>query len=318
MSFIFSQLFVKIPYPKADHSGQTIIVTGANVGLGLEASRHFVRLNAAKVILAVRNLEKGEKAKESIEESTKRPGVTEVWQLDLSSYESTKQFARRAQGLNRLDALVENAGIATAKYSTTEDNESTITTNVVSTFLLAIMLLPKLRESGNKFNSTPHLTVVSSEVHGWVDFPERNSPDIFKVLNDRETANMETRYQTSKLLEVFIVRELAARARERSKGKVIMNLANPGLCHSELARDAGYFLYFLKLFLARTSEHGSRSMVNAAADGPDTDGQYLSDGRITEPAPLVRSEEGVKAQKQIWDELFQKLEKIQPGVMSNV
>lgn len=113
MSFFYHQLFTTLPFPTQDHSGQTVIVTGANVGLGLEASRHFTRLNAAKVILAVRNVEKGQQAKQSIEQATQRHGVVEVWPLDLSSYESTKQFAHRVEGLERLDALVENAGIAT-------------------------------------------------------------------------------------------------------------------------------------------------------------------------------------------------------------
>lgn len=194
MSWIYHQLFTTLPYPTADHSGQTIIVTGSNTGLGLEAARHFARLNAEKVILGVRSLEKGQKAKESIEETTKRQGVVEVWQLDLSSYESTKQFARRASDLKRLDAVLENAGVARAQYSVTEDNESTITTNVVSTFLLGLLLLPKLRESGNTFNITPRLSIVSSEVHGWAKFSERNSPDMFKALNDKETANMAERY----------------------------------------------------------------------------------------------------------------------------
>lgn len=58
------------------------------MGLGLEAARHFTRLNAERVILGVRNLEKGEAAKNSIEESTNRKGAVEVWQLDLTSYES--------------------------------------------------------------------------------------------------------------------------------------------------------------------------------------------------------------------------------------
>lgn len=193
MSFVYDQLFTKLPYPTADHSSQTIIVTGSNVGLGLEAARHFTRLNAAKVILAVRNLEKGEAAKKSIEETTHRQGVVEVWQLDLSNYESVKQFARRAEGLKRLDALVNNAGIAVDKYKVMEDNESSITTNVVSTFLLSLMLLPKLRESGTTHNITPHIAVVSSEVHGWTKFEERKSDDIFKTLNDKESANMKER-----------------------------------------------------------------------------------------------------------------------------
>ena len=193
LSFLYHQLFTRLPYPTADHSGQCIIVTGSNVGLGLEAARHFARLKADKVILGVRNLEKGEKAKASIEETTRRKGVVEVWQLDLSSYESTKQFARRAEGLKRLDAVIENAGIAVAEYSRAEDNEATVTVNVVSTFLLALMLLPKLRESGTKFNFTPHISIVTSEVHGWIKFSEKDSPEIFKIVNDEKTANMAER-----------------------------------------------------------------------------------------------------------------------------
>lgn len=193
MSFVYEQLFVKPSYPTGDHSGQTVIVTGSNTGLGLEAARHFTRLNAAKVILAVRNTEKGDQAKQSIEQTTGRQSVVEVWQLDLSSYESTKAFANRAEGLKRLDIVLENAGVAKGQYSVSEDNESTITTNVVSTFLLGLMLLPKLRESGKTYNITPRLSIVTSEVHGWTKFPERNAPDIFKTLNDKETAVMADR-----------------------------------------------------------------------------------------------------------------------------
>ena len=120
--------FTSLPYPETQHTGQTVIVTGSNVGLGLEAARHLTRLNAAKVILAVRSLEKGEAAKKSIEETTGRTGVVEVWQMDLSSYESVQQFVKKAESLNRLDVIVENAGIARDYYTKSEDNESTITT----------------------------------------------------------------------------------------------------------------------------------------------------------------------------------------------
>lgn len=192
--FIKSQFFTPLPYPAIDLTGQTVIVTGANSGLGLEAARHFTRLRAAKVILGVRNLDKGEAARQSIEESTQCRGIVEVWQLDLSSYESVKQFATRAEKLNRLDAIVENAGVSTRNYVQTEDNESTITTNVVSTFLLALLVLPKLRETATKFNIIPRLSIVSSDVHVWTDLPERRKSNIFKTLNDRETADMAGRY----------------------------------------------------------------------------------------------------------------------------
>ena len=193
LSFVYSQLFTKLPYPTHSFSGQTVIVTGSNTGLGLEAARHFTRLGAAKVILAVRTVSKGETAKQSIESSTERKGVVEVWPLDLGSYESVKEFAAKAGKLDRLDVLLENAGIAKTGYSVMEDNEATITTNVVSTFLLGLLLLPKLRETGQKFNITPHLVITCSEVHAWSPFKERNSENIFDTLNAKETADMADR-----------------------------------------------------------------------------------------------------------------------------
>jgi NAD(P)-dependent dehydrogenase (short-subunit alcohol dehydrogenase family) len=110
--FLYSQFFVTPPYPAYDFTGQTVIVTSSNTGLGLEAARHFARLNCAKLILAVRTKSKGEEAKESILASTKRTSdCIEVWDLDLSSTASVKAFAARAQKLDRLDVLVENAGL---------------------------------------------------------------------------------------------------------------------------------------------------------------------------------------------------------------
>lgn len=193
LKFCYHQLFDKLPYPETPFTNQTVIVTGGNVGLGFEAARHYVRLGAAKVILAVRSPDKGEAAKNAIEDSEKREGVVEVWLLDLSSYESVKEFANKVSALPRLDVVLENAGIATKNFRITEDNESTITTNVVSTFLLAHLVLPKLKESSTKFNTTPYLTVVSSEVHFLTQFPEKDSPNIFETLNKPKTARMDDR-----------------------------------------------------------------------------------------------------------------------------
>ena len=117
----------------------------------------------------------------------------------------------------------------TPEFTTVAGNESTITVNVVSTFLLALLLLPKLQESGNRFNTIPTLTVVSSEMHFVTSvsihpfrgvcckndakaigqFPERTSPTIFKTLNEPEQARMADRYALSKLLEVLACREIA-------------------------------------------------------------------------------------------------------------
>jgi retinol dehydrogenase 12 len=197
MSFfndVYTQLFQKPPYPHNDFSGMIIIVTGANIGLGLEASKHFVRMGAAKVIVAVRSVSKGEAAKQEIERQTERAGTVDVWDLDYSSYASVKAFAARAAALQRLDAAVLNAGIATEQFELFEDNESTITVNVVSTTLLMLLLLPTLRASAQKHGVEPVLAVVGSGVHAYTSFPERNAPSCFDELNDPKKARMKDRY----------------------------------------------------------------------------------------------------------------------------
>lgn len=89
---ILRSQFIGLPYPTKKFTGQTVIVTGSNVGLGLEAARHFVRLDAAKVIIAVRAISKGEEAARSIAESTGRPDIVDVWPIDLTNYGSVKAF----------------------------------------------------------------------------------------------------------------------------------------------------------------------------------------------------------------------------------
>ncbi|KAL1855157.1 hypothetical protein Plec18167_002144 [Paecilomyces lecythidis] len=271
--------------------------------------------------MAVRSIEKGEAAKREIVEATGcDPSVIDVWTLDLSSYASVKSFAARVTSeLPRVDVLLENAGIATKKWTWAEDNESTLTVNVVSTFLLAFLLLPKLKETATRFNTRPNLTIVTSEVHCTVDFKEKDAPEgIFNYLNDESKADMAVRYPTSKLLEVFFVREMAAR-RPRDSYPVTINMVNPGFCHSELVREGSSFLLStMKYVLARTTEVGSRTLVHGVSAGPETHGQYLNKCKVEEPATIVTCPEGPKTQQRVWDELIAKLEKIEPGISGNL
>lgn len=90
------------------------------------------------------------------------------------------------------------------------------------------------------------------------------------------------RYNVSKLLEVFYTRELATRTKQNGKPEVIINFLNPGLCHSSLSREAPFILEVMKFFLARSTEHGSRTLVHAAGAGSESHGQYLSSCRVFE------------------------------------
>lgn len=318
MGFFYSQFFVKPKYPTQSFSGQTVIVTGSNTGLGLEAARHATRLGADKVILAVRNTAAGKKAKENIEASTGRQNICEVWELDLASYASVQAFAKRAiSELPRIDVLLENAGVAALNYKLAERHESTITVNVISTFLLGLLLLPKLKESSQKTSSpSPRWVIVTSEVHAHTKLPEWKTPNTFKTLDDEKNFN-RVRYPTSKLLEVLVVREIAPKL---AGSDVILNMLNPGLCHSELAREAGWVLNFMKILLARTTEVGSRTLIASAAAGTESHGAYMTDGLVDNSALScwVTSAEGKKAQEKVWGELKEILEEIVPGVTASL
>lgn len=312
--FLRSQFFVTPPYPTKLWTGKVVIVTGANRGLGLEAARHFVRLGASKVILAVRDLSLGAKAKHDIETSTARGGIIDVWQLELSCSTSVKAFAKRAtDSLVRLDALVENAAIATPSFRLAAGGESTVSVNVVGTFYLALLLLPKLRITARTHaGACPHISVVGSDVIFYTSFPERQAARIFEHLNDRAAARMLSRYSVTKLMAAMCVRELVTRAGDGDP--VIVNYVNPGLCHSDILREALWPGYALKLFLARPTEVGGRTLVLASGAGAASRGRYLSDGNVEDPPPFLESKEGVETQVRVWNELMEILEKIHPGI----
>ncbi|GKT42810.1 short chain dehydrogenase citE [Colletotrichum spaethianum] len=326
MSFLYSQLIKSLPYPSGSYAGKTIVITGSNVGLGKEAARHFTRLGASKLILAVRSLDKGREAKEDIEATTNcAKDIIEVWELDMSKYASVQKFASRLRtGLERVDIFIANAGVVHVEFKQMEEDEGTITVNVVSTFLLMALVLPKMKETAAKFKVRPTFTITSSEVHGWTTFEERNAPDgkIFNTINEvasKSSENVDKLYPLSKLLEVLGVRTFAE-LHPASEYPVTVNTVNPGFCHSELARDLKdrWSMWLMKLLLARTTEYGSRNLVYAGSAGAESHGHYVSDCAVAKPSPFVRSKEGKEAQDRVWVELKQKLEAIQPGVTSKM
>jgi len=232
--FIYRQFIHEPPPPTTSFKGKTVIVTGGSGGLGLEACRWMIRLGASKVIIACRNIEKGKTAAKDLEATTSCPSDTaQVWELDLSSFSSVQAFSKRvAAELPRVDAVLANAGIGTRTFRMTEDNEETITTNVVSMSLLAFLIHPKLRETASKYNTQTHFTITGSELYEVATFKESKVPDgqIFATLNNQSTANMSDRYNVSKLLDLYVLREFAVLYPVSSSG-VIVNCIAPGQVH---------------------------------------------------------------------------------------
>lgn len=117
-----TQLTYHPPLVTSSFEGQTIICTGGNAGLGKDAIRQMLELKAGKIIMAVRSISKGETARQELER-TGRKGVIEVWPIDLANYASVIAFAERANGLDRLDAVIANAGMWPTGHSTAEGHE---------------------------------------------------------------------------------------------------------------------------------------------------------------------------------------------------
>jgi len=172
------------------------IVTSANVGLGYETAKHLVQAEAKKVIIAVRNIKAGETAKAEIEAETNIRNVLDVWVLDLASYDSVKAFAKKAiENLERIDALIENAGVALDVYYPAEGHESSTTINVFSTMLLAVLLLPKMTKSAKRFGILPHVVIVTSEGYTMVKAElDKIKDNPFVKMDDPTQSNMSDRY----------------------------------------------------------------------------------------------------------------------------
>ncbi|EIM87341.1 NAD-P-binding protein [Stereum hirsutum FP-91666 SS1] len=322
---LYSQLFVEPQLePNLSFTGQTVIVTGSNTGLGFFAAQEIAQRGAAKVILAVHTISKGEAAAQAIRESLSQSPRTateiEVWHLNLSSYQSVKDFAARAAKLDRLDVLLENAGVATLKFEIEEEDEMMVTTNVVSTTLLALLMLPKLRETAERFGVMTYLTIVSCDLAFFAKFEERNAQNIFEKMKDPKS-NLMDRYDVSKLLDVFVVREIATRISTSSSTKptVIVNAVNPGICQTSLRRNFTGFqanaIAFVESPLYRKASIGARTLVHAASAGKESHGQYLSDCHVSlSPLDIKKWGNEEELRKRIWGELMMKLERVEPGV----
>lgn len=181
---------------------------------------------------------KGEKAKRAVLASAPGGELTsptvEVWPVDMADYSSVLAFGHRAcSTLTRLDAVVLNAGVELTEFELAEGIESTLTINVVSPFLLAQLVLPKLGETGSAREVDTHLTFVGSMIHIFAKTKQlcgAKSGDILRTLSDPAQADMANRYFLSKLLLLLGVRDLAAKidtSAEGKKARVVINCVNP-------------------------------------------------------------------------------------------
>ncbi len=176
------------PWTDVPHQhGRTFVVTGASAGLGLETARILAH-RGARVVLAVRNVEKGEAAAATI-----RGGV-EVRRLDVSDLGSVRAFAAN---IERLDVLVNNAGVMSVPFGTSADGvEMQFATNHLGHFALSNLLLPKLSD---------RVVVVGSQSHRGADL------DLDDLDWKRRGYGGYAAYSASKLANLLFLAELQRR-----------------------------------------------------------------------------------------------------------
>ena len=249
----------------------------------------------------------------------------------MTDYGSVIAFARRARtALSRVDVVVLNAGL---ELTTADDFElvgtgaekrleKSLVINVVATFLLGRMVLPKLQETSVANGHAAYLVFVGSMIHifGKTQMLEKcPEGNLFERLSEEANADMPNRYPLTKLLVTLGVRDLAAKQplTEKAKGSVVINDVNPGWCKTELSRNKDMILpeRFMSWLIGRTGEIGARTLVLASASGLETHGKYLSEGVVKAESDFVLSKEGRKVQEKFARELEGILNRIEDAAV---
>ena len=228
-----------------DQSGRTIIVTGSTSGIGRATATALAAANA-RVVLAVRNVEKGADVAASI------PGETLVRELDLADLASIRRFAAGWSG--PIDVLVNNAGVSSPTLERTVDGfELQFGTNHLGPFALTNLLLPHI---------TGRVVALSSQA-------ERMARLDLDDLNGERTPYNESRtYANSKLANVLFTAELQRRLTAAGSA-VTTAAAHPGLVATNMTGEStGLFGLMVRCFAQSPAEGALPVLLAATADIP--------------------------------------------------
>jgi NAD(P)-dependent dehydrogenase (short-subunit alcohol dehydrogenase family) len=273
----------------ADQSGKTVIVTGANSGLGQVTASELARVGA-RVILACRNTDAGAKAAEEMS------GDVEVRALDLADLDSVRAFTASVD--HPIDVLINNAGVmATPQKTTAQGFELQFGTNHLGHFALTGLLLDRLREA-----PSPRVTVLSSAAHriGRINFDDLQSESKY----GRWAA-----YGQSKLANLMFAYEFARRAKAAGS-PIVVTAAHPGYAATKLQSKTESFMDRVmsvgNTLLAQSAEAGAWPTLYAATMdipsgsyvGPDGFQQQRGKPKLVGSTAASRDE---AAAKRLWD-----------------
>lgn len=247
--------------------GRIIMITGANTGLGYETALSLAK-KGATVIMACRSRSKAEVAKHKIKKAVPAANL-EIMEVDLSSLKSVQKMAKEYQAqYDRLDVLVNNAGVMMPPYTKTEDGlELQLEANYLGHFLLTGLLLPTILK-------TPQSRVVSLS-----SIAHKNGKINFDDLQSEKKYSAQDAYGQSKLACLMFAFELQRRLEKAGQNGTISTAAHPGIADTELSRHLPKFLYValkytIAPFLTQSAGEGAKPTL-VAAIGETEGGEYF-------------------------------------------
>lgn len=296
-----------------NYSGRTVIVTGATSGIGEEAVYKFAALGASKVIMTARDSKKGEASKATLEARLKSKGQLEVWELDMMSYVSVNTFAERAKKLEYIDIVVLNAGAWRTTFSKSGHGwEEDLQVNTLSTTLLMLQLLPKLRESRKVSGRTSILEIVNSGLHQSAVVPPeiQTESNVLACYNQKEQFRDVRQYKFSKVFLMYATTCLADRI---SSEDVIITSVCPGWVYTNLGRDyyfpgVYYLMYFFIFLFMRTASQGADIVLSGTTQGEKVHGRFWRHDAIQPVPPSLKGDAMKDFRIRVFDEILAALE----------
>ena len=279
-----------------DQTGKTIVVTGANTGLGFEVAKTLAG-KGARVLLGCRSVSKAQAAKDRILAIFSKADVVIV-ELDLGSLVSIQKAAQQINQELRLDILINNAGIMVPPLAYTQDGfESQFGVNHLGPFVLTSLLL-------NKIRATTDARIVST-----ASIAHRKGKIDFDDINSKKYYGAWARYAQSKIANLYFGYELQRRLHAIGDNTISV-VAHPGIADTELPRyiPKPFMLLMpvLKLFF-NTAEQGAWPTLCAATMVGVKGGEYYGPsqrGEIAGPAIKVRSNKRSHSEsiaKKLWE-----------------